>query len=104
MENIRIDVGVDTLIDVDLSNIDFDGVKEVIFTIKNTPSVESNPIVERKFTEAKKHQIKISAEESILVSKSAQYDFQQVLNDGTRTKITDNGNIELRHSVGDKLD
>ena len=104
MENIRIDVGVDTLIDIDLTNVSFDGAKEVIFTIKNAPSVEAEPIVEEKFTEAKKYQIKIRAEKSILIAKSAEYDFQQVLNDGTRIKISDNGGIELRHSVGDKID
>lgn len=104
MSSIRIDVGVDTILEVDLSQINFDGIKEVIFTIKNEPSVRVEPVVERKFTQSKVHTIKITAEESLCIRDKASYDFQQVLADGTRTKMTENGTIELRYSVGDKLD
>lgn len=104
MEYVRIDVGVDTILEVDLSQINFDGVKEVVFTVKNTPDIKAEPIIERKFTEAKIHEIKISAEESVRVRDNAEYDFQKTLDDGTRIKITDNGKIKLRYSVGDKID
>jgi hypothetical protein len=48
--------------------------------------------------------ITISAEESVKLQESAEYDFQKVLVGGTRVKISDNGKIELRRSVGDKID
>ena len=104
MQDIRIDVGVDTILEVDLSEVDFLGIKEIVFTVKNTPNVKCEPIIERKFTEAKVHQLKITAEESVKLSGSAEYDFQKVLVDGTRTKITDNGKVTLRVGIGDKLD
>lgn len=104
MQNVRIDVGVDTIIEIDLTEISFEGVAKVIFTVKNAPSVKSEPIIEREFTEAKLYKITITAEESTCVCEGAEYDFQKVLTDGTRIKITDNGKIDLRMSVGDKFD
>lgn len=104
MDDIRIDVGVDTILEVDLSTMDFTGVESVVFTVKNMLSVKAEPIVERTLTEAKKYALIITAEESLLVNQNAQYDFQKILLDGTRLKITDNGKVILRKSVGDKFD
>lgn len=104
MQSIRIDVGVDTILEVDLSEVNFVGISKIVFTVKNTPNVKCEPIIEREFTEAKIHEMKISAEESVKLSESAEYDFQKVLVDGTRTKITDNGKITLRFGIGDKFD
>ncbi len=104
MNKIRIDVGVDTLLQVDLTGVSFDNVLKVIFTVKNYLSVKEEPIIEREFTAAEISNIKISAEESIRLEENAEYDFQKVLMDGTRIKISDNGKIELRRSVGDKID
>ena len=104
MEDIRIDVGVDTILEVDLSEMVFDGIEAIIFTVKNMPNIECDPIIERKFTTAEIHKIKITAEESIKLTERAQYDFQKLLTDGTRIKMTDNGNVRLRWSVGDKFD
>ena len=104
MQDIRIDVGVDTILEVDLSEVDFLGISKIVFTVKNTPNIKCEPIIEREFTEAKVHFVKITAEESVKLTESAQYDFQKVLVDGTRTKITDNGKVTLRWGIGDKLD
>lgn len=104
MQSIRIDVGVDTILEVDLSEVNFVGISKIVFTVKNTPNVKCEPIIEREFTEAKIHEMKITAEESVKLSESAEYDFQKVLVDGTRTKITDNGKITLRFGIGDKFD
>jgi hypothetical protein len=104
MNSIVIDVGIDTVLEVNLADVDFSKTKEVVFTIKNTPSPKSEPIVEHRFTEAKLYEVVVTAEQSIQLVGSAQYDFQKISNDGIRTKLTDNGNIELRHSVGDKFD
>lgn len=104
MEDIRIDVGVDTILEVDLTDVDIAEGEKVIFTIKNDPSVKAQPIIEKEFTEAKVHKLIITAEESINIEESAQYDFQQILLDGYRIKITDNGKVDLRYSVGDKID
>lgn len=104
MPEIRIDVGVDTILDVDLSAIDFSSTKEVVFTIKNNLSVDEKPVFEKSFTSSGKHKMIINAKESLCIQDGAAYDFQQVLVDGTRIKLTDNGLIRLRISVGDKID
>ena len=103
MEDIRIDVGVDTILQVDLSEIEFTEVEAIIFTIKNILTIKAEPIVERKFLTAGVHDVIISAVESSKLQDGAQYDFQKLLINGTRIKITDNGNIKLRRAVGDKI-
>ena len=67
MEDIRIDVGVDTILDVDLTSVSIGANEKVIFTIKNMPSVKAEPIIEKEFTESKVHKVKITAEESVCV-------------------------------------
>lgn len=104
MEDIRVDVGVDTLLHVDLTEVDFEGVDAIIFTIKNILTLKAEPIVERRFSEAKNHTLIITANESANLQNGAQYDFQKLLADGTRIKISDNGNVVLRRAVGDKVD
>ena len=51
MNVLRIDVGVHTLLHINLSNVDFTGIKGIVFTVKNSPDVESPVIIERTFTE-----------------------------------------------------
>lgn len=104
MKDIQIDVGVCTLLNVDLSTIDFTGVDKVIFTVKNFPSVKSEVIVEREFTEAGMHEVVVQPEESIKLTDGAVYDFNKVLTNGTRLKMTDNGKVVLRKAVGDCFD
>lgn len=101
MKDIRIDVGVCTVLDIDLSKTDFKGIQKIIFTVKNYPSVKAKAIIEREFTEAKKHQIIIKPDESIKLEENAVYDFDKVLTSGTRLKMTDNGKVNLRKAVGD---
>lgn len=104
MDKIRIDVGVDTILQVDLTGVNFEGVDKVVFTVKNYLSVQEAPIIEREFTTPEIHEMIVSAEESVALLESAEYDFQKVLKSGKRVKISDNGQIELRRSVGDKID
>lgn len=104
MQKIRIDIGVCTALDIDLSTIDFTGIDKVIFTVKNYPTPEAPEIIERVFTEPKVHSIVITPEESLQLKTTAEYDFCTVLRDGKRFKLTDNGRIELRKAVGDCID
>ncbi len=106
MEPIRIDVGVCTVLTVKLSNFDFTGVKEVIFTVKNLPDYKMPAIIERRFTKAEDYDIVITPEESIQLKPNAEYDFNEILDDdkGTRVKIGDNGKVELVKGVGDCVD
>lgn len=104
MKDIQIDIGVCTMLNVDLSAIDFTGVEKVIFTVKNFPSVKSEVIIEREFTEADVHTVIVQPEESVKLTDGAVYDFNKVLTDGTRLKMTDNGKVVLRKAVGDCID
>ena len=104
MKEIQIDIGVCTMLNVDLSTIDFTGVEKVIFTVKNFPSVKSEVIIEREFAEADVHTVIVQPEESVKLTDGAVYDFNKVLTDGTRLKMTDNGKVVLRKAVGDCID
>lgn len=104
MKEIRIDVGVCTMLTLNLADIDFTGIKEIVFTVKNKPSVEAPIIIERTFPAAGVYDIKITPEESVKLTQGAEYDFSKVLTDGTQLKMTDNGKVILRKSVGGCLD
>lgn len=104
MKDIRIDVGLCTSLDIDLSSIDFTGIEAVIFTVKNYPNPEAPEIIERLFTEPGVHKMVITPEESLALKTTAEYDFCMQLADGTRFKLTDNGRIVLRKAVGDCID
>ena len=104
MKDIRIDVGVCTALSINLENIDFTGIERIILTVKNLPGFRSEAIIEREFTEAKIYEIIITPEESIKLLDNAVYDFNKILVDGTRQKMTDNGKVILRRGVGDCID
>lgn len=104
MKAIRIDVGVCTVLNVNLSNVDFTGIEKIIFTAKNFPTVDSPVIIEREFTEPKKYRVLVKPEESLKLTHTAEFDFNKVLVDGTRHKMDDNGKIVLRKGVGDSID
>ena len=104
MKDIRIDIGVSTLLSVNMTDVDFGGIEKVIFTVKNFPSIKADTIIEREFTEPKIHDLIITPEESVKLSDGAVYDFNSVLSDGTRCKMTDNGRVILRRGVGDCFD
>ena len=104
MKDIRIDVGVSTVLNINLADVDFTGIEKIIFTVKNLPSFKSAPIIERELTEPRVHEIIINPEESIKLADTAVYDFNKILTDGTRHKMTDNGKIILRRGVGDCID
>ena len=104
MEFIIVDVGVFTALQIDLTEFDFTDVEEVIFTIKNKPVPEENVIVERTFVTPGIFDIIISPEESVKLTDGAVYDFNAVYTDGNRFKISENGKVILRPSVGDCLD
>ncbi len=104
MKDIRIDVGVCTVLNVNLADVDFAGIEKVIFTVKNFASFKAEAIIEREFTEAKIHEVIIKPDESIKLTDNAVYDFNKVLVDGTRQKMTENGKVILRRGVGDCID
>lgn len=104
MDTIRIDVGVNTNLAVDLTEFDFTGIRKVILTIKNVASVNSPEIIEREFAEAGMYQVNILPEESVRLRTGAQYDFCKVMQDGKIYKLTENGKIELRQGVGDCIE
>lgn len=104
MKDIRIDIGVCTVLNINLSDVDFSTTEKVIFTVKNYASVKAEEIIEREFTEAKNHEVIVTPEESIKLLEGAVYDFNQVLKDGTRLKMTENGKVILRQAVGDCID
>ena len=104
MKDIRIDVGVCTALDIDLTSVDFTGIEGVMFTIKNYPDPNSPEVVERLFNEQGVHKMVITPEESLALKQTAEYDFCIQLPDGKRFKLTDNGKVVLRKAVGDCID
>ncbi|MEE1069066.1 MAG: hypothetical protein U0K81_01150 [Paludibacteraceae bacterium] len=104
MKDIRIDIGVCTALDIDLSTVDFTAIKAVIFTVKNYPVPDAPEVIERVFTEPGIHEVVITPEESLALKTTAEYDFCTVLEDGKRFKLTDNGKVVLRKAVGDCID
>lgn len=104
MQDIRIDIGVCTALSINLSDVNFTGIKEVIFTVKNFADINSPVIIERRFTEPKVHEIIITPEESVKLRPNAQYDFDAVLADDRRVKLTENGGVILRRGVGDCIE
>jgi lysyl-tRNA synthetase class II len=100
MQQIRIDVGVYTALEIDLSGFDFTGVEKVILTAKNSPVEKSDVLFEREYTEAKVYTEYITPEESMKLVDGAVYDFNKELVNGKRLKMGDNGKIELRRGVG----
>lgn len=100
MDFIIVDVGVHTSLQIDLTEFDFSDVAEVIFTIKNQPVPEESVIVERTFVSSGIFDIIINPEESVKLTDGAVYDFNAVYTDGKRFKISENGKVILRPSVG----
>lgn len=103
MQQIRIDYGVYTALEIDLTGFDFTGVEKLIMTAKNTPVETAGILFEREYTEAKVYTEFITPEESRKIGNVAVYDFNKVLTDGKRLKIGDNGKIELRKGAGQCL-
>lgn len=112
MQDIRIDVGVDTHLTVNLGDDYQIPENEVlVFTIKNAPFARTEAVVERKFAynpeqaENKIFDIYITAKESVQILDNAEYDFNRIILDGNgeekyRFKMTDNGKVRLRKGVG----
>lgn len=102
MNVIRIDVGVHTILHVNLTDVDFTDIERIVFTIKNKN--EPNVIVEKVFTESGFYEVIIIPSESLKLKEGALFDFNQILKDGTRYKISDTGKIILRKGVGEFYD
>lgn len=100
MDKITIDVGVHTLLIIDLTNYDFTGVEKLILTIKNSIEENAPPVIEREFTTPELHTITISPEESHRIAYGAVYDFNRVNDKGERFKEGENGEITLRRGCG----
>ena len=103
MQQIRIDVGVYTALEIDLSGFDFTGITKLVMTAKNSPAETSEVLFEREYTEAKVYTEYITPEESKKIVDGAIYDFNKVLDNGKRLKMGDNGKIELRKGAGQCL-
>lgn len=98
MDNIRVDVGVYTALEVDLTQFDFTGISKLIMTVKN--KLCTDILFCREFTTAEKHSVTITPEESVLLRDDAEYDFDILTTDGKRYKNGDNGKIVLRKGCG----
>lgn len=101
MKDIIVDVGVYTAYNIKLTAANFVGVKQIILTIKNSPTPGSPAIIEKIFTEPKEDTLLITPEQSLQLTSGAVYDFNKVSSDDKRYKITENGRIILRYGVGD---
>ena len=111
MQDIRIDVGVDTHLMINLGDYQIAENEAIVFTIKNAPFARTEAVVERKLefnpeqAENKIFDIYITAAESVQILDNAEYDFNRVILDGNgdvkhRFKITENGRVKLRKGVG----
>lgn len=99
MQDITIDRGLYTEININLSQYSFVGVSKVVFTIKNHIGDE-DAIVKREFTTAQNHLITITPEESEKIELTAMYDFDEIRTNGDVFKITENGVVKVRCGVG----
>lgn len=104
MNELQIDVGVHTILHINLTDVDFTDIKEIVFTIKNFSIPNAPVVIEKTFTESGFYEVIITPTESLKLVQGAEYDFNQVLKDGTRYKISDTGKIKLRRSVGEFYD
>lgn len=104
MNALRIDVGVHTILHVNLTDVDFTDIEKIIFTIKNSDDLKAPVIVEKVFKEPGFYEVIITPSESLKLKEEALFDFNQVLKDGTRYKISNTGKIILRKGVGEFYD
>lgn len=98
MDDVRIDVGVYTPLQVDLTQFDFTGIDRVILTVKN---MLGGIVLEREFSTATTHMVEITPKESRLMRNDAEYDFDIISSAGKRYKNGDNGRIVLRKGCGE---
>nr|DAL39410.1 MAG TPA_asm: hypothetical protein [Caudoviricetes sp.] len=97
-EKLRVDVGVWTAVEIDLTDFDFFGIEKVVWTVKN--KFGDAPVILREFTKAGDYTVTITPEESLKLKNGALYDFSVITADGERYKNGDTGQITLRRSVG----
>lgn len=117
MKNIRIDVGVTTVLKLTVPRGSLIDGQTLYFTIKNPPFARSKPIVERSWefaelfsdesAEAAVIYIYISPEESMSLKDNAEFDFNkeylvgdEIIREPIRTKFGSNGKVNLRRGVG----
>lgn len=100
MEEIVLYENVYTGLTFYLGNFDFTGIQKVIFTIRNSLKESSEPIIIKEFTESKNHNILITPEETNKIINNAYYDFNEILDDGSRLKILETGRVIKKPSVG----
>lgn len=100
MDKITIYDNVYTSLTFHLEDFDFTGIQKVIFTIRNSLKDGSDYIVVKEFTESKIYTVLITPEEASLIKNNAYYDFNEIIDDGSRLKISDTGTIIKENSVG----
>lgn len=95
---IRVDVGVYTALEIDLTDFDFSGIEKVVMSVKN--KMDCGILFTREFTQPGIHMVSITPEESNMLRYDAEYDFDIITTDGKRYKNGANGRIALRRGVG----
>lgn len=98
MSSIRIDVGVYTALDVDLSGFNFTGVKKVVLTVKNKNSEEV--LILREFTAPAVHTVTVTPQESTSLSNGA-INNSAFSSDGTH--LNDHGRKAFGELIGGSL-
>lgn len=91
---------------IHLEDFDFDGIEKVILTIKN--EIYGKPVIIREYTTAEEIVETITPEEAdgLFCCKTSghgksYYDFDAILSNGNRVKISTNGIINVTKGVGD---
>jgi hypothetical protein len=117
MKDIRIDVGVTTVLKLTVPRGSLISGQKLYFTIKNPPFARSKPMVEKSWefaelfsddgADAAVVYIYITPEESMSLKDNAEYDFNkeylvgdEIIREPYRTKYGSNGKVNLRRGVG----
>ena len=101
METIYIDYGLYTRFNVDLSEVDFDGVDKFVLTAKRYITDDNvRTVFVREYTNADTYVEVVTPEESRLFNGTVFYDFIVFMTSGEVYRASDVGKMILRKGVG----
>ena len=101
METIYIDYGLYTRFNVDLSEVNFDGVDKFVLTAKKyVTNSNERTILVREYTSSDNYVEIITPEESKLFGGTILYDFIAFMTSGEVYRASDVGKMVLRKGVG----
>ena len=100
METIYIDYGLHTRFNVDLSEVDFEGIDKLVLTVKSYTGVIESTIFVREYTSADNYVEVVTPDESKLFDCKVYYDFIAFMTSGEVYKASDVGKMVLRKGVG----